>query len=257
MRHALLSCLLALGLSTAASCTRAAATIPDVYPFWGQGCPHCERAIEFLQRLEGQDARLRVRYFEVTREAGNAELFRAVAKAFDIPRPGVPLIVIGDRVWVGYSVDEQTGAELRERIAYCSSAACTDSVSVMIPQLVVPLVEARPAFSASADAAAPRAPAEAAEPSEGAAADPAEVTRAPPPAAARHVPEALHLPLIGEIRLRDFSLISLTLLLGALDGFNPCAMWTLVFLIGLLVGMKDGLRMWVLGAAFIAGSAAV
>jgi hypothetical protein len=37
--------------------------------------------------------------------------------------------------------------------------------------------------------------------------------------------------------------------LGALDGFNPCAIWVLVFLIGLLVGMQDRLRMWVLGTA--------
>jgi hypothetical protein len=34
-------------------------------------------------------------------------------------------------------------------------------------------------------------------------------------------------------------------------------MWVLVFLIGLLLGMEDRFRMWVLGTAFIAGSALV
>jgi hypothetical protein len=46
-------------------------------------------------------------------------------------------------------------------------------------------------------------------------------------------------------------------MLAAIDGFNPCAMWTLLFLMGLLVGIPDRTRMWTLGAAFIAASAAV
>jgi thiol-disulfide isomerase/thioredoxin len=49
----------------------------------------------------------------------------------------------------------------------------------------------------------------------------------------------------------------LTLVMGVLDGFNPCAMWTLLFLISLLLGMKDRKRMWALGIAFIASSALV
>jgi hypothetical protein len=49
----------------------------------------------------------------------------------------------------------------------------------------------------------------------------------------------------------------LTIVLGAVDGFNPCAMWVLVFLIGLLVGMRDPVRMWSYGAVFLLTSAAV
>jgi hypothetical protein len=64
-------------------------------------------------------------------------------------------------------------------------------------------------------------------------------------------------PLLGDVELRRLSLPALTVLLAALDGFNPCAMWALVFLIGLLLGMRDRARMWVLGSAFIATSAFV
>jgi hypothetical protein len=49
----------------------------------------------------------------------------------------------------------------------------------------------------------------------------------------------------------------LTIVLGAVDGFNPCAMWVLVLLIGLLVGMNDRVRMWSYGAAFLLTSGAV
>ena len=45
--------------------------------------------------------------------------------------------------------------------------------------------------------------------------------------------------------------------MGLLDGFNPCALWTLFFLISLLLGMNDRKRMWTLGVAFIVASASV
>jgi len=65
------------------------------------------------------------------------------------------------------------------------------------------------------------------------------------------------LPLLGEINAVSFSLPLLTIVMGALDGFNPCAMWTLLFLISLLLGMQDRKRMWILGVAFIFTSALV
>ncbi|RPI44444.1 MAG: hypothetical protein EHM59_12820 [Betaproteobacteria bacterium] len=240
-----------------ASSGASAAAQTNVYLFWGLGCPHCERAIDFLKRLEAEDVRLRVRYFEVTREKGNVDLFRAVIKAFEIEQPGVPLTVVGDQIWVGYSVDEQTGAQIRDRLEQCYKAACPDSVAGLIARLSSAVVEARPPDQGASSGTAPSAGAVAEAPdSSSSGTDGASANRLQPGQTGR-LPEQLHLPLIGEIRLHDFSLPALTLLLGAIDGFNPCAMWTLVFLIGLLLGMKDTLRMWVLGAAFIVGSAAV
>lgn len=71
------------------------------------------------------------------------------------------------------------------------------------------------------------------------------------------VNDRIKLPLLGEIETKNFSLPALSIIIGALDGFNPCAMWTLLFLISLLLGMKDRKRMWILGSAFIVASAAV
>jgi len=71
------------------------------------------------------------------------------------------------------------------------------------------------------------------------------------------IPEKLTLPFVGEIQTKNLSLPVLTLIIGALDGFNPCAMWTLLFLISLLLGMGDRKRMWILGGIFIATSAFV
>ena len=71
------------------------------------------------------------------------------------------------------------------------------------------------------------------------------------------IPEKISVPLFGEVEIKSLSLPVLTIIIGALDGFNPCAMWVLLFLISLLLGMEDKKRMWILGSVFIVSSAFV
>lgn len=59
------------------------------------------------------------------------------------------------------------------------------------------------------------------------------------------------LPIIGEIELASFSLLLGAIFIGLIDGFNPCAMWILVFLITMLINLKDRKKMWILGLTFI------
>lgn len=204
----------------------------DVYLFWREGCPHCEHAIEFLRRAETEQPLARVHYFEVSRSAANRAALIAFAKQRKLEDLAVPFTVIGDEITVGWGGDEFTGGPLAARIEACLRTACPDSLGPML----------RAAGVLAPDRATPAAP--------GAAPQSAPARRAA-------LPETVRLPLAGEIRLAALSLPVLTLVLGALDGFNPCAMWTLVFLLGLLLGMRDKARRWILGCAFIAASAAV
>jgi len=71
------------------------------------------------------------------------------------------------------------------------------------------------------------------------------------------LPSTINLPIFGEINTKDVSLPALTIMIAAIDGFNPCAMWVLLFLISLLLGMDDKKRMWIFGTIFIAASAFV
>ncbi len=59
------------------------------------------------------------------------------------------------------------------------------------------------------------------------------------------------LPLFGDVDVRDVSLFFVSLMLGLIDGFNPCAMWVLVFLISMLISMEDRKRVWLLGGTFL------
>lgn len=68
------------------------------------------------------------------------------------------------------------------------------------------------------------------------------------------VSQKIKVPFLGEIDLSKLSLPVLTVILAALDGFNPCAMWVLLFLITLLINIHSRKRMWLIGGTFIFAS---
>ncbi len=65
------------------------------------------------------------------------------------------------------------------------------------------------------------------------------------------------LPIIGEVNIKEMSLPIMAIIIGLVDGFNPCAMWVLVFLITMMLEMKNRKKMWILGITFLISSAFV
>jgi thiol-disulfide isomerase/thioredoxin len=63
--------------------------------------------------------------------------------------------------------------------------------------------------------------------------------------------------VFGEIDPAKISLPILSVIMGAIDGFNPCAMWVLIFLITMLFNMENKKRMWALGITFLVTSALI
>lgn len=64
-------------------------------------------------------------------------------------------------------------------------------------------------------------------------------------------------PILGEINAKDVSIPLLSIVIGFIDGFNPCAMWVLIFLISFLLTTKDRRKMWILGSTFLLTSALI
>jgi len=61
----------------------------------------------------------------------------------------------------------------------------------------------------------------------------------------------------GNLTVARLGLPLFTLALGLIDGFNPCAMWVLLFLLSLLVRLRDRRRMAVIAGTFVAVSGLV
>lgn len=67
-------------------------------------------------------------------------------------------------------------------------------------------------------------------------------------------PTRIDLPVFGEIDPAHYSLLALTVVMGVADGFNPCAMWVLIYLISLIAGLNDRAKIWWLVGTFVVTS---
>jgi glutaredoxin len=187
----------------------------NVYFFRGEGCPHCAEEEKFLDEIKGNYPDLKVRDYEVYYNRKNQKLFKEVADKLGAKSSAVPFTVIGDSYFIGFSRG-QTAGPMEEKIRECSISFCPSPVDGLLLEN----------------------------------GGSAEVEKKP-----LEIPEKINFPLIGEITTKNFSLPFLTFIFGALDGFNPCAMWILIFLIGILLGMENKKRMWALGIVFLVASA--
>ncbi|SFM31861.1 glutaredoxin domain-containing protein [Nitrosomonas communis] len=63
--------------------------------------------------------------------------------------------------------------------------------------------------------------------------------------------------LFGTISVSQLGLPLFTLIIGLLDGLNPCAMWVLLFLLSMLVHLQDRKRMALIASIFVLASGIV
>jgi len=75
-----------------------------------------------------------------------------------------------------------------------------------------------------------------------------------PPPTGEKPRDTIVLPFIGEIALADYSLPALAVVLGFVDGFNPCAMWVLVYLISIIATLRDRKKIWLIVGSFVLAS---
>lgn len=197
----------------------------NIYLFHSESCPHCKEEIKLLNELEDEYDNIRVYKYEVN-TGNNSELLEEVANLLGTKVTGYPFTVIGDRVYKGFSY-ENSKSKFMGSIEYFSEYGYDDVVGKYIGGIDIPsyeVVEDKPDINEYIN---------------------------------EYESYKLDVPLIGTIELKSITLPVVSILIGLVDGFNPCAMWVLLFLISMLIGMKDKKRMWVLGLTFLFTSAFV
>lgn len=194
----------------------------NIYFFWGEGCPHCEHEKEFLSGLQSEYPQIAVRDFEVWNNSENRQILIDIGNKLGIEIAGVPFTMVGDKHFIGWYDENSTGLAIEEAARKAMEEGCFDVVAGIINPENAPQENGSCGNNGK-----------------------------------KEIPENVNVPFFGRISIKDLSLPAIAVVLGALDGFNPCAMWTLLFLTSLLLGMKDRKRMWILGCVFIAASAFV
>ena len=77
-----------------------------VYIFYGEGCPHCKEAREFLSELKNK-YELEIHEFEVYYNKSNQKLWEEVSKAYNVKPIAVPEMFIGNKAFVGFAYGSQ------------------------------------------------------------------------------------------------------------------------------------------------------
>lgn len=196
--------------------------IVNLYLFYSSTCPHCQEEQEVLEELEKEYDNLVIYRYEVFTDEGYEKL-KQVEQYYDISIRSVPFTVIGEKQFSGYSSSSKL--KLVNTIEYYSDHGYKDELGELFG------IEKLPTYEIDVDAES----------------------------IDEYIEKTytIDIPFIGKVDLKDLTLPVITVIMGLLDGFNPCAMWVLLFLISMLMGMKDKKRMWSLGVAFIMTSALI
>lgn len=189
----------------------------NLYFFYGEGCPHCAKEEVFLDKLQEENKDLNVLSYEVWSNEKNAKLLSKVAAEINLKVSGVPVTIVGDQAVVGFQDEKTTGVKIRNLIEDFDAGVSRDVVDEILSN----------------------------QKTDGG-------------AKVNNEQSGVNVvsSIFGDINLKNMSLPLLTVTVGLLDSLNPCAMWVLLFLISLMLGMNNRKRMWILGGAFIFGSAA-
>jgi thiol-disulfide isomerase/thioredoxin len=61
----------------------------------------------------------------------------------------------------------------------------------------------------------------------------------------------IKIPFFGRVDAKSFSLPVLAAVVGTLDGFNPCSMWSLIVMLTLVIATGSRRKVWLIGWTFI------
>ena len=193
-----------------------------IYLFHGDGCPHCADLTRFLNDLESEYD-FDVEKYEVWYDSSNQEFMEEVKNNLNIKSSGVPLTIIGNTYIVGYN--DSIGNKIERAIKYYEENEYVDVVEQIKNGTFSKEKNSEDKFSEEEEKSDKES--------------------------------TIDVPVIGKVNLKNVSLSTAAVLIGLLDGFNPCAMWVLLFLISMLISLKDRKRMLIIGSVFLITSAFV
>lgn len=199
---------------------RVSAKSVNVYMFYGKTCPHCEEALEYLNDVKDKYD-LKIYKYEVWENDENKALMNEIALLLDVNVRGVPFVIIDNTAIFGYA-SQMTDETYRYHIKEAAKDNFVDKVGIKLGIVNESGVLITNGENQAQDAS-----------------------------------YKVKLPIIGKVDLKNISLPVLSILIGIVDGFNPCAMWVLLFLISTLISMKDKKRLWSLGLTFLITSSLV
>lgn len=186
---------------------------PDLEVFTRAGCPHCTAAKRFLTDLQRQRPDLAVLIHEIDQDPAAQKRLLDLAADRMITAPGVPAFFLRGELLIGFLSPDITGARIVALLDSPSIGEPRESEGACRVAAPVPCEDGRSALSGS---------------------------------------DKISVPLFGYLSVRELGLPLFTFVLGLVDGFNPCSMWVLLFMLSLLAGLRDRVKMLLVAGTFVA-----
>ena len=201
-----------------------------IYFFHSDTCSHCKAEKKFLESIKKDYPNLVIRSYEVS-SSTNYDYMKIAKDRMGSTSTGVPFTVIGDEFFNGYM------ASIGSRMKATLDSYYNDNTEVETPALEEPKEEKEDPNLEEDIKEEPKL-------------EEKEETK-------KEENTEYDIPLLGKIDAKEASIPLIAIILGFIDGFNPCALWILLFLINMLFNMKNRKKMWLLGTTFLVTSAFV
>jgi len=187
----------------------------DIEAFTREGCPHCAKAEIFLATLKREYPELSIVIRDVLKDPAALERLKHIAENQGVTAVRVPAFAVGGELIIGFSDETTTGRLIRASLAQARSDKTASSSGSC---------NAEQSLTCEANA--------------------------PSPAPKQEVFTVNFFRY--QVSLDQVGLPLFTLVIGLLDGFNPCSMWVLILMISLLAPMNNRSRMFAIAGTFVA-----
>lgn len=194
--------------------------------FEREDCRHCRAEKEFLNQLQKARGDLIVTYHNIG-EKIHKEHFIELTELEDIPKV-TPITIIDSVILQGFGTAETTGKQIEALIEGAKGK----------PQLTFEefIVAGGSKYVESSGSAC-------------------DIDGETVQCGVQAVNYVVDVPFIGPVDMAKYSLPVLSLVLGFVDGFNPCAMWVLVMFLTILAEVGSRRRMFEMVGLFIVAEA--
>lgn len=243
----------------------------DVYFFYGKTCPHCIAERMFLESIQDKYPTLRIHEFEIYNNKENSALFFKMCEAYGTQPYGVPMTFIGEHYQIGYGNDATTGKEIEALIAQCMKVSCVNPLEMIsggekpvdedieIKQKAIEISKKNSKVQELLEKNPDIVPSVKID-------DVYIVTWATKTdVIVVHIDKntediikvlkqglnIINVPLFGEVDVLKIGLPLFTFIIALVDGFNPCTMWVLSFLLALLIYVHDRKKVILVGGIFL------
>ena len=165
--------------------------------FEREACGHCRKEKAFLEELQRTMPELEVHALSIDKSEVR-ELFDAFTARYQLPKV-TPITIVDRKFIIGFDSPETTGKEILRLLE-------SEAAILTVPDLLTEMGEEIIGTGGSCSISGPATECE------------PEESRL----------RSLDIPFFGPVDLSHLTLPVLSMVLGLVDGFNPCAMWVLV-----------------------------